>query len=521
VILTRLGLTMSGSHAKPISPAERSLVNGPGQRLEGPPPTTRVEWVLLLLITCLAGGLRAVQLTARGLNLDEGFSVFLAQTSRTNFFGSIWRSELNMALYYTLLRLWVQFGHGEFVIRLLSVLLATATVPVVYFLGKRLFDGRTGLIAALLLAVHPFHFMVAQSARSYALVIFLVCLASLFFLRGLSRPSVGNWTVYALFAGAAVYSHFFALLVIVAHGVSLLFLPHRTVPWKWLLKAWSLLVLLLVPVAIFLLRHRDAANVAWVGALSFEQARYVLYALTLSKFRWLAYATAWALAGWYTFRRPAGQSTWPFWFTTSGLLVPPGIAIAGSLLQPILVERYLAVCIPAAVLLAANGIARVARRRLSVAVGLLLLILFYSASNIRFYVRHTGFDENWREATAGLLAGAHPGDEVVIMGGLPSLVFDYYRRSSTATVPGLVVVNSGDAPLPSPAPENVWYLGSTRLKPDWEHEAHRFLEIHRQDYCAVAAEPVTGPIKVWQLKRCGPGSAAPSASQTEVPRPAS
>jgi mannosyltransferase len=497
---------MCGSPAKANPPAARSLVNGLGQPLEGPPPTTRLEWSLLLLITCLAGALRTVQLTARGFRLDEGFSVFLAQTSGTNFIGSIWRSELNMALYYALLRLWMQFGHSELVIRLFSVLLATATVPVVYFLGKRLFDSRTGLIAGLLLAVHPFHFALAQSARSYALVILMVCLASVFFLRGLSRPSAGNWTAYAFLAAAAVYSHFFALLVIVAHGASLLFLPRRSVPWKWLLVACSLLAVLLLPVAVFMLRHRDAANVSWVGTLSFEQARYVLYSLTLSKSRWLAYAAAWAMAVWYTFRRRAGQSAWPFWFTASWLVVPPAITIAGSLLQPMLVERYLAVCIPAAVLLAADGIARLAQRRLIVASVLVLLILFYSASNIRFYIRQAGFDENWREATAFVMTGAHTGDEVIIMEGLPRVVFDYYRGAPVTRVPGLVIANSADVQLPNPTPENVWFVGSMRLKPNWEDEAHRFLELHRQDYCYVASEPVTGPIKVWQFRHCDPGS---------------
>lgn len=474
-----------------------------------PQPATRLELLFLLLITFFAGALRTFHLTARGFNFDEGFSVFLGQTSGANFISTIWHSELNMVFYYALLRLWMHLGHGEFAIRLLSVLLATATVPVVYFLGKRLFDSNTGLVASLLLAVHPFHFVVSQSARSYSLVILMVSLATLFFLRGLDNPSWGNWTAYALLAAAAVYSHFFAVLAIVAHGVSLLLLPHGTVPWKRLLTALFLLLLLLLPVGVFLLRHRDAANVAWVAPLSLGQARDVLYSLTLSKFRSLAYVAAWVLAAWYAFRRPAGESAWPFWFTTSWLLVPPVLTIIGSLWQPILVDRYLAVCIPAVALLAADGIVPLARRRLIVASGLLLLILFYSASNIRYYVRHPEFGENWREATAYLLARSHPRDEVVIIEGLPPLVFDYYRQMSATKVPGLIIVHSGDAPLPVPPPENVWFLGSVLLKPNWEDEAHHFLESHRRDYCYVASEPLSRTIKVWQFRRCITGSGTP------------
>jgi hypothetical protein len=118
----------------------------------------------------------------------------------------------------------------------------------------------------------------------------------------------------------------------------------------------------------------------------------------------------------------------------------------------------------------------------------LLLILFLPAFNIRFYVRHAEFDENWREATAFVVLGAHSGDEVVIMDGLPQVVFDHCRQTSPTAL-DLIIVGSADAPIPSLLSENVWFMGSTRLKSDWEGEAHRFLELHRQDYCYVAPTP--------------------------------
>ena len=126
----------------------QSLEDVRGRPFAPSSPTTRIEGLLLFLITSVAGVLRTVHLTARGFNFDEGFSVYLARTSAANFKGLVWHSELNMALYYGLLRLWAVLGHSEFVIRTLSILLATATVPVVYFVGKRLFGPRTGLIAA-------------------------------------------------------------------------------------------------------------------------------------------------------------------------------------------------------------------------------------------------------------------------------------------------------------------------------------------------------------------------------------
>ena len=60
-----------------------------------------------------------------------------------------------MALYYVLLHGWLGLGEGEAAVRLLSVLCAAATIPVVYLLALQLFDGATAALAALLTALNP------------------------------------------------------------------------------------------------------------------------------------------------------------------------------------------------------------------------------------------------------------------------------------------------------------------------------------------------------------------------------
>ena len=42
--------------------------------------------ITLTLLTLVAGALRLYHLTARSLTLDDGFSLFVAQTSRADFF---------------------------------------------------------------------------------------------------------------------------------------------------------------------------------------------------------------------------------------------------------------------------------------------------------------------------------------------------------------------------------------------------------------------------------------------------
>ena len=464
-------------------------------------------WVSL--ITVLAGTLRVLYLTSQGIIPDESFSIFLGRMTSAEFVRIVWGSEFNMVLYYTLLRWWMHLGHGEFLIRMLGVVFATATVPVVYLLGKRLFDDRTAMLAALLLAVHPSHLMLAQRARSYPLLILLVSLASLCLVRALQKPTWTAWMAYAVLSAAAVYSHFFAVLVIAAHCLSLLYLVRRPLPGKMVLSSLALLAILLMPFAVFLLHHGDTSHVAWVVDLSLQQVLSVLYSLTLSKARCLTYVAAWCMAAWTAWRGSSPDWRWPYQFTFTWLMLPPAVIVGASLFQPLLVERYLSICIPAAVLLAATGIVQLSRWSRIVAIGLLVLILIYSATGIRFYYRHPEFAEDMRGASGYVLAHVQPGD-VVIAGNVAGLTFDYYRDIDRATLPPFTRLESVPVSLPSPLPKNVWLLGGTRFNPNWkggvpgaaEAEVQAFAVAHKGEYCPLPPHAEAGGVKVWQFSLC-------------------
>src|SRR5438105_13820420 len=110
-----------------------------------------IELLILSALMLISAVLCLVFLAKKPFWFDEAFSVELARFNWHNFAGLVWKREGNMALYYLLLRGWAPFGHSPFFFRSLSVLPAVATVPVVYWLGRRLYDARVGLIAAMLL----------------------------------------------------------------------------------------------------------------------------------------------------------------------------------------------------------------------------------------------------------------------------------------------------------------------------------------------------------------------------------
>jgi len=80
-------------------------------------------------------------------------------------------------LYYALLHFWLALGDSEAVLRLLSALCGTLTIPLMYGLGHTIGGHRLGLLAALLLAISPFHVQFGQETRMYALLTLAATLA--------------------------------------------------------------------------------------------------------------------------------------------------------------------------------------------------------------------------------------------------------------------------------------------------------------------------------------------------------
>src|ERR1700733_3288624 len=145
--------------------------------------TSALDLSLLAVITGVAAALRFHSLATKSFWFDEGVSVAIARLDWYNFARILWRREANMSLYYLLFRGWLHFGRSEFFVRSLSVCFAVASIPVIYLLGRRLFDARVGLLAAALLAVNAYHVQYSQDARSYSLMVFLCSLSSLYFLK--------------------------------------------------------------------------------------------------------------------------------------------------------------------------------------------------------------------------------------------------------------------------------------------------------------------------------------------------
>ncbi len=125
----------------------------------------------------------------------------------------------------------------EVVARLPSLMVGMASVPLVYRLGRRMFSGHVGLLAAVLLALEPEAIIWSSRARMYALQTFLVLLALFCLQRGLVEDSPrGRYSHYlylfALCFVGALLSQTVTVLLFPALVLGLL----AWKGWRWLLK---------------------------------------------------------------------------------------------------------------------------------------------------------------------------------------------------------------------------------------------------------------------------------------------
>src|SRR5712692_1303216 len=458
------------------------------------------EAFLLSAITVLAALLRIYSLTSKSLWMDEGFSIFMGQTNTANFIHFVRGGEMNMVLYYGLLRGWMHFGNSEFFIKLLSVIPSLATVPVIYFLGRRLFDRRLALIAALLLAVHPAHIAYAQEVRGYALAVFLISLSSLFFLRTLEQPSGKNWVAHAALTVLAIYAHMFAALVALAHWTAYFVAARRTLRWSTMLKIAFALALPLAPMMIFVVtKHSGVAK--WIERPTWNDIFELFHFLTLPKYWMFFYLLCWGVAVWAALRAwSRKKDIWPYQFLFAWLLLPIFVVLTISLYRPVLVSRFLLICAPAAILVAAAGLSVLQSWVRILMLAVLVLGSFNSALS---YYRHPQLKEDWRGASVYLLSQAEPEDSVIVLPGYGYFTVDYYREINPAAA----------LPLRFPDPdspgdgERIWLLVYGSSDP-MARDVIQKLRSSTSPYCELKSQQFN-LITVWLLQRCDRG----------VPRP--
>jgi 4-amino-4-deoxy-L-arabinose transferase-like glycosyltransferase len=122
--------------------------------------------------------------------------------------------ESSPPLFFVLAWLSIKLGDPTVWIRLPSLVLGTATVPLVFLLGRQTVGRVAGVIGASAVALGPFAVYYGIEARPYATMTFFVALSTLALLRAIDTRRPVWWVVYSLSAAAAAYSHYTCVFVL-------------------------------------------------------------------------------------------------------------------------------------------------------------------------------------------------------------------------------------------------------------------------------------------------------------------
>ena len=187
----------------------------------------RVPQRLLFPILLLSAILRLAAMRGRVYLGDEVGTALAAEETywhiMTHFSG--W---LTQPAYSMLAKLSSQiFWLGEFPIRLPSLIFGLGGIVAIYFLAARLFDERTGIIAALLLGLNPYHLFYSQMARSYAMAATLSILSFIWILRLVETRKVSDAVLYVSFTCLAIYSHLGCLGIVPGEALVALLVTYR------------------------------------------------------------------------------------------------------------------------------------------------------------------------------------------------------------------------------------------------------------------------------------------------------
>jgi mannosyltransferase len=416
-----------------------------------PQPTVLIVFALATAaLTILALALDLHALGAKSLDFDESVSVDHARRGLGALWSVVSGGDPNMGLYYVLLHGWVRvFGETETAVRALSAISAAAAIPVVALLGARLFGRRAGLIAGLLAAVDAMLVQYAQTARSYGLLVLLVSLSSYLFVLELERPSPTRRAAYVAVTALAVYAHYFAAFVVLVQLLTLIATRRRAALRQEWVAAGVALGVLCVPAVVF--AATSGTGLAWLGSPSLHDL--VNLPVVFAGGSAVAAALLVALGCYAILAWRDDPSWWRVGFVAVWFTLPVLLAFLVSLVKPIFVTNYLIITLPAFVLLAAAGLARLPSRPAAAVV--LGLIVVLSAGRLPHWYDF-GSLEDYRAPGRYIAASMRPGDRIAYDPAYAGAGIEFYERAAGTSGPAVIHLRSG-ALLPT-RPGRLWLV---------------------------------------------------------------
>jgi hypothetical protein len=198
-----------------------------------PAPRRALEWARAvwyrLGVWSIAAGLGAFLLVAAARwppHEDETLAFFISRQPLGELFSTVIEERGGAPLHFLLAHAVTAIWPSLFGLRLVSVVFAVASVPVIAALAARLTDRRTALVATAVAAASWMAIYHGIYARMYALFLFTSALSFLLLLRALERRGWIPWAGWGLATLAAIATQPYGVFVLAA--AALFVLARRT-----------------------------------------------------------------------------------------------------------------------------------------------------------------------------------------------------------------------------------------------------------------------------------------------------
>jgi len=336
---------------------------------------------------------------------------------------------INPIIYMIIQSIFSKFGVSEWSARLGPCIIGILSIPFIYWIARRMFGSLTGIIASLLLVIHPWHIYWSQNARAYSLAFLLAGLSAFLFYEALEKNKLRYIIGSLLLTILSIFSYLHCVLLLPVFFGYVVLLPFLPVNIPKGLNQRNLLIFF-VPfiLALSSLALPSVREYVYSGWGSNEWGRNALYILfTIVYSLGIPFSTASLIGGIHSlaYLNRGGL------FLLCYALIPLVIILAMSPFLNV-AGYYLFFTMPAYLILAALSASELlsyasrSSRIMSSAI-LLILVVSLIAQTYLYFTVENGGREKWKDAFQSISGKVDKNDYVVIP---ITRVGEYYLQKS-------------------------------------------------------------------------------------------
>jgi uncharacterized membrane protein len=490
-------------------------------------------YILLILIVIIGACLRLYGLEHESLWNDE-----LASQRRSAFptAGQVLKegvlTELHPPAYHFLLySVQKLVGDSERILRFPSAVAGVLAIIAIFFLGKRIYSEKEGLISALFMAILWAPIYYSQEARSYS-VMLLLSILSFYYFMGIIDSTKSSLAIsridhigYVLSAVANSYFHYFGLYLTCIQAVLFLIflLACNSVknPISFFFRIYGPVIVLYTPWAFFLIHqimYQHASGNSGISWIKPTQLSYFIKFLNFCfhramKFSYFAvgvglFGYAIYLYNWikkkndFTIRNIFSNKAF---FLLAWLFLPfAGLFFLSQIGTHLYTNRNLIISLPAAYILFAHGFMLFPPKnnilKIACIVGISSICVYKLIFSMNYY--HEPQKEQFREAVAYVADREEIYSESIFIGfAFSKKYFEYYGKKFDLQLPIEAILGEKEdiekvkTICKRKNPQYIWYVSAHR-KPDKE-----FLTFLRTNFAPeLAKQFINADVSLFKIK---------------------